>query len=87
MTVTYLMWEISYCAQFCNIYCVFFQVVLNWLKKLLQDEKLTKNNIAKAGVEDMKLLFKYCQLFGCLNNVCSIFLLIRKPMSLLKYPV
>jgi len=37
--------------------------------KLLADENFTKNESAKAGVEDMKLLFKYCKIFGCIENV------------------
>uniref|UniRef100_A0A7M5WSK1 Class II Histidinyl-tRNA synthetase (HisRS)-like catalytic core domain-containing protein n=1 Tax=Clytia hemisphaerica TaxID=252671 RepID=A0A7M5WSK1_9CNID len=39
------------------------------IEKLLNDEKFTNNKSAKEGVEDMKLLFKYCELFGCLQNV------------------
>ena len=39
------------------------------VEKLLKDEKFTNNKSAKTGVEEMKLLFKYCQLFGCIDNV------------------
>jgi hypothetical protein len=41
------------------------------VEKLLSDEKFVNNKMAKVGVEDMKLLFKYCQLFDCLENVSS----------------
>ncbi|CAH7683485.1 histidyl-tRNA synthetase [Phakopsora pachyrhizi] len=36
------------------------------LEKLLNDQDLTSNQIAKEGLEDMKLLFRYSKVFGIL---------------------
>ncbi|XP_050416694.1 histidine--tRNA ligase, cytoplasmic isoform X2 [Patella vulgata] len=42
---------------------------LDLVDKLLQDENLIKESSAKQGLEDMKLLLKYCELFGVLDKV------------------
>ena len=39
------------------------------VEKLLQDEKLKKVKSAVQGIEDMKLLLKYCNIFGIKNQV------------------
>lgn len=39
------------------------------VEKLLQDEKIMKNKRGKEGIEDMKLLLKYCKVFGVTNKV------------------
>lgn len=35
----------------------------------MQDEKLTANKTAKEGLEDMKLLFQYLDIFGITHRV------------------
>jgi len=42
---------------------------MDLVEKLLENEKLMSNKSAKQGVEDMKLLLNYCQLFGVLDKV------------------
>lgn len=37
--------------------------------KLLQDESLNKHRSAVKGLEDIKLLFHYCELLGIQNDV------------------
>ena len=39
------------------------------VQKMEADEKLGKNKSGKAGIEDMKLLLRYCELFGVLDKV------------------
>lgn len=39
------------------------------LEKIEKDEKLSKNQWAKEAFEDMKLLFRYCELYGVLDKV------------------
>lgn len=39
------------------------------LQKMEVDEKLGKNKSGKAGIDDMKLLFRYCELFGVVEKV------------------
>lgn len=49
------------------------------LEKMEADEKLGNNKRGKAGIADMKLLLRYCELFGILDKVSrqafSLFLL------------
>lgn len=40
------------------------------LSKIESDEKLGNNKNGKTGIEDMKLLLQYCQLFGIIDKVC-----------------
>ena len=42
---------------------------LEVLRKMEADEKLGKNKSGKAGIDDMKLLLNYCELFGVLDKV------------------
>jgi len=42
---------------------------MDLVEKLLQNEKLISNKSAKQGVEDMKLLLNYCQLFNVMDKV------------------
>lgn len=37
--------------------------------KLLADPKLAENPSAKKGLEDMKVLLEYCEIYSCLDNV------------------
>ena len=39
------------------------------VEALQKDEKLSKNKRAMEGLEDMKLLLKYCELMGVLDKV------------------
>ncbi|XP_057313572.1 histidine--tRNA ligase, cytoplasmic-like isoform X2 [Hydractinia symbiolongicarpus] len=39
------------------------------IDKLLNDQKLPNNKIAKQGIDDMNLLLKYCELFNVLDHV------------------
>lgn len=39
------------------------------VEKLLQDEKLGKNKLAVEGLEAVKLLLKYCDIFQISKNV------------------
>ncbi|GAB6033040.1 Histidine--tRNA ligase, cytoplasmic [Chamberlinius hualienensis] len=39
------------------------------LDKLLQDDKLTAVKSAKAGLDNMKLFLRYCELYGVLDHV------------------
>lgn len=41
------------------------------VERLLQDEKLLSNASAKAGLQDMSLLFKYLDIFGVTKRVSS----------------
>jgi histidyl-tRNA synthetase len=41
------------------------------LEALLKDERLMQQKSAVEGLEDMKLLLKYCELFGVLKKVSS----------------
>jgi histidyl-tRNA synthetase len=45
------------------------------LEKMEADEKLGNNKSGKAGIDDMKLLLRYCELFGVLDKVkyCRVF--------------
>jgi len=36
---------------------------------LAKDERLSRSKAAMSGLEDMKLLFKYCDLMGILDKV------------------
>jgi hypothetical protein len=40
------------------------------IQKLLTDERLSKQKSAVEGLEDMKLLLRYCELYGILDKVC-----------------
>ena len=40
------------------------------VEALQKDEKLSKNKRAMEGLEDMKLLLRYCELMGVLDKVC-----------------
>ena len=40
------------------------------LEKLMSDQRLTAVTSSMAGLEDMKLLLQYCELFGVLDKVC-----------------
>lgn len=42
------------------------------LKKLMSDPKLMAVQRASAGLEDMRLLLQYCELFGVLDQVMYI---------------
>lgn len=42
---------------------------LEVLQKMEADKKLGSNKSGKAGIEDMKLLLRYCELFGVLDKV------------------
>lgn len=44
----------------------------------LRETKLSENKSAKAGLDDMELLFKYLQVFGVESKVCAKMLLGRK---------
>ena len=39
------------------------------LEKLMSDQRLTAVTSSMAGLEDMKLLLQYCELFGVLDKV------------------
>lgn len=39
------------------------------LEKLLNDQTLSKNKLAKEGMQDMKLLFAYLKAYGILGRV------------------
>lgn len=39
---------------------------------LLQDSKLTANKSAKEGLDEMKILFKYLNIFGVTDKVSSV---------------
>ena len=41
------------------------------LEKLEADEKLGNSKIGKSGIADMKLLLRYCELFGILDKVSN----------------
>lgn len=41
------------------------------LDKLVSDPRLMAVKTAAAGLEDMKLLLRYCDLFGVLDKVCG----------------
>ena len=40
------------------------------VEQLRSDQRLMAVQSAAAGLEDMRLLLQYCDLFGVLNNVC-----------------
>lgn len=40
------------------------------VEKLTSDPRLMGVKAAVSGVEDMKLLLQYCELFGVLDKVC-----------------
>ncbi|ESO93792.1 hypothetical protein LOTGIDRAFT_153262 [Lottia gigantea] len=42
---------------------------LELIDKLLQDENLNKQKLAVEGLEDLKLMLKYCDIFGILDKV------------------
>ncbi|XP_078601090.1 histidine--tRNA ligase, cytoplasmic-like isoform X2 [Branchiostoma floridae x Branchiostoma japonicum] len=42
---------------------------LELVDQLMQDEQMMKNKMARQGLEEMKLLLTYCQLFGVLDKV------------------
>ena len=43
------------------------------LEKLMSDQRLTAVKSSVAGLEDMKLLLQYCELFGVLEKVCILY--------------
>ncbi|XP_078682505.1 histidine--tRNA ligase, cytoplasmic-like isoform X3 [Branchiostoma floridae x Branchiostoma belcheri] len=42
---------------------------LELVDQLMQDDQMMKNKMARQGLEEMKLLLTYCQLFGVLDKV------------------
>ena len=42
------------------------------IEALLKDEKLGANKRAAEGLEEMKLLLRYCDLYGILDKVLTI---------------
>ncbi|XP_019646837.1 PREDICTED: histidine--tRNA ligase, cytoplasmic-like [Branchiostoma belcheri] len=42
---------------------------LELVDQLMQDDQMMKNKMARQGLEEMKLLLTYCQLFGVLHKV------------------
>ena len=42
------------------------------IEQLLQDSLLPKSKAAVQGLEAMKLLLKYCDIFGILDKVCRV---------------
>ena len=45
---------------------------MDLVEQLLNDPKLMKHKAAVEGLEDMKLLLHYCNLFGCMDEVGSL---------------
>ena len=39
------------------------------IEALLKDERLSANKLAVEGLEEMKLLLRYCDLYGILDKV------------------
>lgn len=42
------------------------------VEKLTSDPRLMAVKAAVSGLEDMKLLLQYCDLFGVLDKVCTV---------------
>ena len=53
------------------------------LQKMEADEKLGSNKSGKAGIEDMKLLLRYCELFGVLDKVQQCIIDCNKPFYMI----
>ena len=47
------------------------------IEALLKDEKLGANKRAAEGLEEMKLLLRYCDLYGILDKVITLLTLVN----------
>lgn len=59
----------SYCITLERYVC--FAGGSEILEQLLKDERLRQQKSAIEGLEEMKLLFRYCELYGALKKVCK----------------
>jgi len=67
------MGSFSWTTQHCNNRCITGIFVDLGHRELIdtveKDERLSQSKAAMNGLEDMKLLFKYCDLMGILDKV------------------